>query len=117
MSVDVWADWRTRAACKSNPDRQFPGWNAERIADAKAVCAVCPVRQECLQTALDLGESDGVWGGLTATERERFKEGAYTRQPVQCPGCGRPRALTTEGRIRLHKGRAGGHCTGSGSKA
>ncbi|MGH8896202.1 MAG: WhiB family transcriptional regulator [Egibacteraceae bacterium] len=34
-----------------------------RIACAKAVCAVCPVADDCLEYALDTGRTDGVWGG------------------------------------------------------
>ena len=45
---------------------------------AKRVCASCPVRRECLTTALvsePTGLAAGVWGGLTPSERHdsRFK--------------------------------------------
>jgi len=36
---------------------------------AKAVCATCPVRQTCLDHAIDNGEWWGVWGGLDVRER------------------------------------------------
>ena len=39
---------------------------------AKAVCAECPVRQDCLEFALTVREKEGVWGGLTAVERQRL---------------------------------------------
>lgn len=39
----------------------------ERTRAAKAVCAQCPVRVRCLESALH--EKYGVWGGLTAEER------------------------------------------------
>ena len=32
-------------------------------AEARAICATCPVRAACLQTALDSGEGYGIWGG------------------------------------------------------
>ena len=41
-------------------------WFAESPADldrAKALCATCPVRRECLAGALRRGEPCGVWGG------------------------------------------------------
>ena len=40
---------------------------AARIRDAKAVCATCPVKAECLAAATD--DDHGVWGGLTLAER------------------------------------------------
>jgi WhiB family redox-sensing transcriptional regulator len=41
-------------------------WFAEDPADlerAKTMCRACPVRAECLQTALEQREPWGVWGG------------------------------------------------------
>jgi WhiB family redox-sensing transcriptional regulator len=41
-------------------------WFAESPVDlerAKALCAECPIRRECLAAALDRGEPWGVWGG------------------------------------------------------
>jgi WhiB family redox-sensing transcriptional regulator len=58
-----------QASCLGlDSDMFFPGpW--EDPSPAKAVCAVCPVRAECLAAALARREPDGIWGGLTATER------------------------------------------------
>lgn len=48
----------------------------KKIKDAKAVCATCPVRQECLEEALQYSttrqECIGVWGGLTWKERQKL---------------------------------------------
>jgi hypothetical protein len=41
------------------------------VARAKAVCASCPVRRDCLLEALATDNSWGVWGGLTSGERKR----------------------------------------------
>jgi hypothetical protein len=41
------------------------------VARAKAVCATCPVRRDCLLEALATGNSFGVWGGLSSAERAR----------------------------------------------
>ncbi|MEZ3180334.1 WhiB family transcriptional regulator [Streptomyces pimonensis] len=70
------ADWRHHAACSSEntPDIFFPKtetgtYSQPLIAAAKAVCARCPVTHHCLQWALENRITDGIWGGLTETER------------------------------------------------
>ena len=61
-------DWASRAACKGDtPDALFVR-GAEQNK-AKAVCAGCPVRTECLAEALDNQIEWGVWGGMTERER------------------------------------------------
>ncbi len=66
--------WYARAACAGLPtDDFFPvgvtGPALEQIARAKAICASCPVVTECGDYALDTGQTDGVWGGMSAEER------------------------------------------------
>ncbi|MGW1627317.1 WhiB family transcriptional regulator [Streptomyces sp. NPDC002172] len=66
--------WRERAACRDvDPDLFFPigtaGLTLVQIDEAKAVCARCPVRELCLQWALDVGQVEGIWGGTTESER------------------------------------------------
>src|ERR1700691_6293250 len=68
--------WRQAAACRSaDPDLFFPdsfSWrSSEQVARAKAVCAACIVRRQCLQYALAANETHGVWGGMTEEERSR----------------------------------------------
>jgi WhiB family redox-sensing transcriptional regulator len=71
-------DWRSAGACLSaDPDLFFPiaiGAVEERqVALARRICAVCPVRQECLDFALRSGEAHGIWGGTTPDERIRAR--------------------------------------------
>lgn len=66
--------WMQDAACQwEDGELFFPisevGPADRQIAEAKAVCARCPVRESCLAFALDNGLDDGVFGGLTADER------------------------------------------------
>jgi WhiB family redox-sensing transcriptional regulator len=66
--------WRSAAACRSaDPELFFPisdsGKSLEQVAEAKAVCAGCPVRRECLAFAVATQQVDGIWGGTTADER------------------------------------------------
>ena len=51
------------------PDAEFVTARKQREAEAKAICAGCPVRDACLAYALDTGEAYGVWGGLSEDER------------------------------------------------
>jgi WhiB family redox-sensing transcriptional regulator len=41
----------------------------DKIRAAKALCAQCPVRQTCLDAALETGDTHGIRGGLTEEER------------------------------------------------
>ena len=41
----------------------FPN-TPEKLAAAQAVCATCPLTEQCLAGALALGTTDGVWGGV-----------------------------------------------------
>ncbi|MDO9377755.1 MAG: WhiB family transcriptional regulator [Nocardioidaceae bacterium] len=73
-------EWQYRAACSGLDSAQFFAPASERgpkrerrEAAAKAICATCPVIQECLDHALAVREPFGVWGGLTAPEREDLR--------------------------------------------
>ncbi len=68
-------DWRLSAACRSaDPDLFFPissaGASLAQQAEAKAICAYCPVQAECLAFAVRNGQQHGIWGGLTEEERQ-----------------------------------------------
>ena len=66
------AAWQRDAACADeDPDLFFAGDDTS-LQMAKEVCAVCPVRTECLETALAVNEMHGVWGGMAEGERRRL---------------------------------------------
>ncbi len=72
-------DWRSAAACRSaDPELFFPvsdsGPSLVQATEAKAICAGCPVRRQCLAFALRTRQVHGIWGGLT--ERERHVPGS-----------------------------------------
>ena len=84
------ASWRSAAACRSaDPELFFPlsesGKSLEQIAEAKAICAGCPVRRQCLAFALRT-RAHGIWGGLTELERH------HDRRPTDD---GRPQIART----------------------
>ncbi len=63
--------WREFARCLgADPDLFYPV-SDDAAEAAKAICAVCPVRELCLEYALTAREKEGVWGGLTEKERRR----------------------------------------------
>ena len=45
----------------------------ERVNQARALCAGCPVRKQCLQFAMVTMQLDGVWGGKTERERQDMR--------------------------------------------
>jgi WhiB family transcriptional regulator, redox-sensing transcriptional regulator len=67
-----WADWAICGETDPDPEAYFVEKGGS-TRPAKRVCAGCPVRQECLQYALDHEEAFGVWGGLSARERRNLK--------------------------------------------
>ncbi len=65
--------WQDRAACSGvDPELFFPA-KGESLAPAKAICAGCPVRVECLEYALTHNERYGIWGGTSERERRRLR--------------------------------------------
>ena len=61
------------------------GQSWDQAAEAKAVCAGCLVRRECLAFALRTRQVHGIWGGLTEEERTgRSRPGSQpSRRPVE----------------------------------
>ncbi len=78
MATDSWEyGWQWRAACRGDDTALFfapnrPEEKEERLVRerrAKAICAGCVVRVECLEYALRIREPHGIWGGLNEQER------------------------------------------------
>lgn len=74
-------DWRHQAECRNieDPSIFFPidtMWsqpgNRKNIAAAKAVCRRCPVSAECLEWAIESGESWAIAGGMLPAERRKM---------------------------------------------
>lgn len=78
-------DWRDRALCRDmDPNIFFP--DADYLLDPIVLptCHRCPVREDCLQYALNTCQEFGVWGGLTDDQRRYIN---VTRSRVRCPDC------------------------------
>ncbi|MFB7224259.1 WhiB family transcriptional regulator [Streptomyces sp. NPDC002596] len=82
-------NWRMQAACRDeDPDLFFPigstGPALVQTEEAKEVCRGCPVREQCLEWAMENGQDSGVWGGLGEAERRALKR--RTRRRAQKSG-------------------------------
>ena len=71
--TDLGDDWKQAAACREADTATFFPASDDEAGPAKAICAECPVQQACLDFALTTRQDDGVWGGLTETERRRLR--------------------------------------------
>ena len=69
------ARWRELAACRGTDLEVFFPGRGESAGPARQACAVCPVRQPCLDYAITNRIAYGVWGGLTERERRALRSG------------------------------------------
>lgn len=130
--IDQRPDWFDRAACRGlGPDLFYPDTVGPNVGPAKAICAGCPVRQECLERGLDASEGFGVWGGLSPKERRPLRNRRtelkppthgttagyhyhHTRRDLwgpPCAACRQAHSLRMAERRRLHE--CGGRHTNS----
>lgn len=95
--------WEQAAACRdADPELFFPvGTTGPAVkrqrAEARAVCAGCPVRLSCLVDGL--AESDGVRAGLDAPERDPLARahGVYRTEVTRLDEALHRTAATTDG--------------------
>ena len=73
-------DWQDVASCNDYDNILFFGEEGEseidkqaREAHAKSICQRCPVREPCLEFAMETNQKYGIWGGLTDKERASLK--------------------------------------------
>ena len=64
--------WAAYAACRAADADLFFSSVETDVAAALKICAGCPVREECLDWALETRVRYGVWGGATERERRRM---------------------------------------------
>lgn len=72
--VDDSPEWKQRALCMEVDPELFYPEKGGSTAPAKGICGRCEVRDDCLQWALEHDERDGIWGGLSKTERRRLEK-------------------------------------------
>lgn len=73
--------WVQRGACRGHPLEVFfptppkgrTRYDDRRYVAAKAICAECPVLDECRSYSVPLSVLEGIWGGLTESGRQRAR--------------------------------------------
>jgi WhiB family redox-sensing transcriptional regulator len=63
--------WKDDAACKGMTDVFFPPAGTQtrsHIEQARAVCAGCPVQNECADYAAHINAQHGIWAGHTTKQ-------------------------------------------------
>lgn len=79
-------DWTNQAACQGVDIDLF--FDEDRTIEARRLCLSCPVRSSCLSAAQDRAEPCGIWGGLTATERELVGARRLPKTALVVHACG-----------------------------
>ena len=69
-------NWRDDALCAdADPEAWFPEEDNGAPTEARRICAMCPVRAECLEFAMDNHRiaSYGIWAGTSEYARRRLR--------------------------------------------
>jgi hypothetical protein len=91
-------DWQSDAECAKNKNIEkvefFFSEDPKEKAVARSICALCPVRKDCIKWALETSQIWGIWGGKDEHEIRRTlsvnADGAEIRRDryPQCLFCG-----------------------------
>ncbi len=102
-------DWHAEARCNDGAGTMtslFFSEELQDIAQAKVICAHCPVIVECLEAAVERREPWGVWGGqlflngkILASKRRRGRPPKVPRPEDQLPEIPIPEQLIDTVRI------------------
>ncbi|WP_311210980.1 MULTISPECIES: WhiB family transcriptional regulator [unclassified Aeromicrobium] len=81
MPLQETYEWQYDGLCRDvdpegffSPEAERGTPKARREEAAKALCARCPVIEQCREHALAVQEPYGVWGGLSEAERREILE-------------------------------------------
>lgn len=66
--------WQHQGACHDMATEIFFPDRGISTNPAKAICAGCTVRAECLEHSMTQPERFGIWGGLSERERRRIRK-------------------------------------------
>ncbi|NCD15855.1 MAG: WhiB family transcriptional regulator [Actinobacteria bacterium] len=86
--MDLW-EWQYQGLCRDadpeiffHPEGERGGTRRRRDEAAKAICARCPVIEQCREHALAVQEPYGVWGGLSEDERAQIVQARKARSTI-----------------------------------
>lgn len=71
--------WMLEGRCRNHPANTFFPSDGVGVAVARRICANCPVKEPCLDYALDNRIEHGIWGGTS--ERARALIARRRRRP------------------------------------
>lgn len=88
-------EWHSEAECRTKDKSVFfgssspeerPAYTLSSIREARTLCAICPVFNECLAHAIRTREVYGLWAGTTMNQRKglfrKIECGELTEQQV-----------------------------------
>ena len=99
LSPDFLRDtaWMEDAACAGLDAESFFPEKDDVALTAKAVCAGCPVIDQCLEYAVD-NMLVGIWGGMGERQRTEYRKGS--RALHACDECGQK--FANKGAVAAH---------------
>ena len=74
------APWMRHAACRHHPTHLWFPERGDPVEEAKAICATCPVQQDCYNYAINIPNLVGIWGGTSGRERRQTKS---SQRPIR----------------------------------
>jgi WhiB family redox-sensing transcriptional regulator len=75
-------EWMALGRCRDVAPETFFPTSARGVAQARRVCELCSVAEECLAYALVHGIDHGMWGGKSERERRRLRASWRNPSPV-----------------------------------
>jgi WhiB family transcriptional regulator, redox-sensing transcriptional regulator len=84
--IDERPEWMADGACNGTDPSLFFPERGESLAAPRSFCARCPVRETCLDYALDHRILHGVWG--KTSERQRRELRKQRNADLTCKACG-----------------------------
>ncbi|HUW02539.1 MAG TPA: WhiB family transcriptional regulator [Acidimicrobiales bacterium] len=76
------AEWMNEGNCRYHPPATFFPSDGVGVQVAAAICSDCPVKESCLEHALEHRIDHGVWGGASERQRRRILKARKNATPA-----------------------------------